>query len=298
MDVFFSLQIFRKVAESRSFKAAAEHFMISPTAVSKHVQALEDRVGTRLLHRTTRVVSLTEAGQLYLRRSTEILELLHETESQLSLAQAQPRGLLRIGGPAGFGTMYLSHVIVRFMKRYPDIKVDFQMSDRFVDLIEEGYDLTVRIASKMKDSDLIAVKLGKVRAVTVATPAYFKKHGIPKKPEDLMEHECLTTSLQNSVWHFEERGRPKSVHVSGRFVVSGTNALKAALLEDFGIASLPYFYVAKEIESGKLKVVLTNYEMSNLNLYILYPKSRTVPSKVRAFVDFLKEEAKNMGYLG
>lgn len=293
MDVLFSLQIFKKVAESASFKAAAEHFQISPTAVSKHVQALEDRVGTRLLNRTTRAVSLTEAGRIYLRTGNEILERLHETESRLSQAQAQPRGLLRIGGPVGFGMMYLSRQIVRFMRRYPEVQVDFQMSDRFVDLIEEGYDLTLRITSEMKDSDLVSVRIGDVRVVTVATPGYLKSRGTPKRPEDLNAHECLTTSIHSSSWHYQERGRLKAVSVSGRFVASGTIALKTAMLESFGITRLPYFYVAEEIMKGRLRVLLADYEPPPLHMYILYPKSRALPSKTKAFIDFLKEEFKS-----
>jgi DNA-binding transcriptional LysR family regulator len=292
MDLFVSLQIFRKVAEQRSFKQAADHFRMSSTAITKHVQALEDRVGARLLDRTTRRVGLTAAGEEYLRRCIGILEELAEAEAAASQTHVQPKGTLRVGAPIGLGVVHLSEAIVRFLRKYPEMKVDLQLSDLLLDADSEGYDLTVRIDRELPNSSQIVLKLGKVRRVLVAHPSYLAKAGVPRHPDDLQDHNSLIFSYNPNpdYWTFEKGDRSWQAQVAGSFRSNNSFVLKRALMQGVGICLIPSFYVTKEIQAGQLKVLLKDYEPDPYHLFLLHSGSRTPSGKVRAFMEFLKEE--------
>ncbi len=292
MDLFLSLQIFKKVADQRSFRQAADHFRLSTTAITKHIQALEDRVGVRLLNRTTRRVSLTAAGEEYLKRSSRILEDLAEAEAVASQTHIQPKGTLRVGAPIGLGVLYLADSVVRFLRKYPEMKVDLQLSDLLVDSEAEGYDLTVRVDRELPDSHQIVLKLGAVRRVVVAHPSYLSKSSPIRHPEDLLSHNSLIFSYNPNpdLWTFERLGRSRQVQVSGTLRSNNSFVLKRALMQGLGVCLIPSFYVADEIKSGQLKVLLKNFEPEPYHLFLLHSGSRTPSGKVRAFMDFLKED--------
>lgn len=292
MDVMLAMQVFRRVVELRGFSAAARDLRLSNAAVSKQVAALEQRLHTKLLHRTTRNLSLTTAGAAYYERCTRILDDLAETERSLSGAAAEPFGVLRVNAPMSFSLQHLSPVLPEFAARYPDVQLDVGFTDRFVDLVEEGVDVAVRITSTLPDSaTLLATKLARARHVVVAAPDYLKASGEPESPDDLAHHHCLVYSLSRSpgIWEFSSDGSPLRVTVKGRLTFNNSLAIRDAALAGAGIALLPTFYVHEDIRKRRLRVLLPSQEMPLVNVYGVYQRSRHLSPKVRVFVEFLRE---------
>jgi DNA-binding transcriptional LysR family regulator len=291
MDQFAAIEAFVRVAESGSFSKAAERLRSSKSAVSRQVSALEAELGARLLHRTTRALTLTEAGRSYFAQAARILADLAEANASVGQLQAAPRGRLRVSAPMSFGFLHLAPAVPAFLDRYPDVELDMIMSDRFVDLVDEGFDMAVRIG-KLTDSSLVARKLAPNRRTVCAAPAYLQKRGIPTSPDDLKAHECLCYSNLGMAqeWRFvRPDGRPWPVEVSGRLHANNGDALRAAALRGFGLAVLPSFLVGHDFQSGALVSVLEDVLPQDSAVHAVYPHARHLSPKVRAFVDFLAE---------
>ena len=288
MDRITSLSVFAKVLEGSSFAAASRHFGLSPAMVSKHILALEERLGARLLNRTTRRVSPTEIGRIFYERSTRILADLAEAEQEASALQATPRGMLRVNGPLSFGVRHLAAAIADYLATCPAVEVDVTLNDRMVDLVEEGFDLAIRIA-RLADSSLIARRIAPCRIVACAAPSYLAKHGAPRRPAELAAHNCLGYSyaaLRNE-WRFSGPDGVESVRIAGRLNANNGDILRLAALRGEGIVLQPTFLIGDDLASGDLVPILPGYTPDELAIQAVYPHSRHLSAKVRSFVDFL-----------
>lgn len=292
MDQFSALKAFCRVVEAGGFSAAAAQLNISHTVMSRQVQHLESLLGAQLLNRTTRKLALTEAGTAYYERARRILDDLQEADLAVTQHHAAPRGVLRVNAPMAFGTLDMASWLPRFMARYPDLKVDLVCNDRFVDLIEEGFDVAVRLAREMPDSTLMAKRLATTRTLLVAAPAYLERHGVPRTPDDLVHHNCLTYSLvpKPNEWMFEMPGGGyKAVAVRGTLQANTGIALRDAALAGVGIATTASFIVHGDLARGDLTAVLPGYPLQAREVYAVYPHNRHLSPKVRAFIDFAAE---------
>ncbi len=291
MDRLAAIEAFVRVAESGSFSKAAERLHSSKSAVSRQVSALEAELGARLIHRTTRALTLTEAGRSYFEQAGRILADLAEANASVGQLQAAPRGRLRVSAPMSFGFLHLAPAVPDFLARHPDVELDLMMNDRFVDLVDEGFDMAVRIGA-LADSSLVARKLAPMRRAVCAAPGYLATHGTPASPDELKAHECLCYSNVGMAqeWRFvRPDGRTWSVEVRGRLHANNGDALRAAALRGFGLAVLPSFLVGRDFQSGALVPVLEQFLAQDSAVYAVYPHARHLSPKVRAFVDFLAE---------
>ena len=291
MDRLAAIEAFVRVAEAQSFSESARRLRSSKSAVSRNVGALESELGVRLFHRTTRSLTLTEAGRGYFERATRILADLEEANLAVSQLQSAPRGRLRVSAPMSFGFLHLAPALPDFLARYPEVAVDLAMNDRFVDLIDEGFDVAVRIGA-MEDSSLIARRLAPIRRVVCASPAYFEARGLPLSPEDLKGHECLFNSniASSQEWRFTAPdGKSWPVEVKGRLSANNGDALRAAALQGLGIVNLPTFIVGGDLQAGALVTALDEFISQDMAMSAVYPHSRHLSPKVRAFVDFLAD---------
>ncbi|MGF1606364.1 MAG: LysR family transcriptional regulator [Rhodothalassiaceae bacterium] len=290
MDQLSALRIFTRVAESGSFSSAARHLNLSKSAVSKQVSALEDHLGAKLLYRTTRQVSLTPEGRAYVERILPILDELHDADQSVRQAKVEPRGTLRVNAPLGFGYRHIAPLLAAFQHRFPRLLLDLDLTDRFVDLVEEGYDVCIRIADQLEDSSLIARRLATVDLLMVAAPAYCERHGVPVEPADLQTHRCLRYRGRRGLheWPLEARdGRRTVVRVKGPFISNNGEALRQAAVDAMGIARLPAFTISEDLAAGRLRPVMADWSPPQLSIHALYPANRHLSAKVRAFVDFL-----------
>jgi DNA-binding transcriptional LysR family regulator len=291
MDRFAALEAFVRVAETGSFSDAARLLRASKSAVSRQVSALEADLGVRLLQRTTRSLALTEAGHGYFARATQILADLVEADQSVSRMQAAPRGCLRVNAPMSFGYLHLAPAIPDFLARHSEVSVELTMNDRFVDLVDEGFDIAVRIGS-LADSSLVARRLAPIRRVVCASPDYLAARGTPTSPDDLQTHDCIgyTAVAQPQEWRFiDNDGRPWPVAVTGRLTANNGDAIRAAALRGTGIAYMPTFIVGGDLQDGRLTRVLDAFVAQDMTLNAVYPHARHLSPKVRAFVDFLAE---------
>jgi DNA-binding transcriptional LysR family regulator len=289
MDSLTDIAVFVQVVDAGSFTAAADRLGLSKSVVSKYVTRLENRLGARLLNRTTRRLSLTEVGRTFLERSRQGLHEIEEAEAEVSRLQSEPRGTLRINCPMSFGILHISPALPEFLAHYPDLAVDMSLDDRRVDLVEEGFDLAIRIG-ELPDSSLIARRLGPCRHVLCGAPGYFQRHGVPRTPEDLRDHNALIFQYQDSPreWHFRApQGSIIRVAVSGSIQMNNSLGLREALLREVGITLTPTFVVGEDIKAGRLQTVLKDYETLEVSIYAVYPQRRHLSPKVRAFVDFM-----------
>jgi len=288
MDRLTAMEAFVRVVEKGGFTAAAEDLRLSRAMVSKHVQDLEAHLGARLLNRTTRKLSLTEAGRVYYDRSTQLLAELAETEEVVGELQAKPRGRLRVNAPVSFGSLHLAAVIAEYMAAYRDVVVELTLNDRIVDLVEEGYDVAVRVA-RLADSSLIARRLAPCRHVVCASPGYLKRHGRPEHPADLARHNFLgySYSAAGDERRFDGPDGSMSIQLKGTLQANNGDALCAAAVAGGGIAILPTFIAGSDILAGRLMTILTQYRIPEIAIYALYPPGRHLSVKVRSFVDFL-----------
>lgn len=285
------LEAFVKVVEVESFSEAGRQLGISKSYVSKQLSKLEDRLGARLLNRTTRQLTLTDVGAMFYERCVEVIEELEEAELAVSQLQATPRGLLRLSFPMSFGVKYLSPVISSFMNQYKDLKVEVSFSDRTVNIIDEGFDLAVRIG-QLKDSSLIARKIAGTHRHLVASPGFIAKHGEPTHPSELRELPCLRYTYQSSgmSWRFvSDEGEEALVKVDGPLTVNNGDAIMEAARHGVGLAILPDFFINPLVESGELVKVLESWECGDGAIWAVYPHNRHLSAKVRLFVDFLAE---------
>jgi len=291
MDRLGAMRTFRTVVETGGFSAAARRLGLSKAAVSKQVAELEAHFGTALLHRTTRRLNATDAGRRYFENSVRLLDELAEVEAEVRNSQTEPSGRLRISAPINFGNAVLGPVISAMAQRYPKLEIQVELGDRFVDLIEEGFDAALRIRTSLPDSSLIARRLCAVDRVAVAAPAYLKKHGVPKHPRDLADHNCMIYTLSTAPydWTFNTPSGAHTVRVNGTIQSNNSQLLVEPLRAGSGIALLPAFSVGADIQSGKLKRILDQFPVDRHELYVVYPHNRHLSPKVRVFVDWAAE---------
>jgi len=289
MQDLSQLEVFVRVVDEASFTSAAESLGVSKSFASRQVSALEDRLGARLLNRTTRKVTLTDVGRVFHERCTRILEELQDAEAAVSQLQNAPRGTLRLSAPMSFGVRYVAPIVAEFMVAHAELAVDVHFNDRRVDLIEEGFDLAIRIG-KLADSSLIARKVASTELVLVASPGYLAAHGTPESPEDLRGHSCLLYAYQSSghqTWALDGPSETQSVvHVHGRAVINNGEALLEATRWGLGVCSMPDFLAADDLLSGTLVRVLPDWGSASA-VWAIYPHTRHLSAKVRLFVEAL-----------
>ncbi|WP_145579829.1 LysR family transcriptional regulator [Yersinia vastinensis] len=293
MDRLQSMAVFIKVVDCGSFARASEHLDISSQMVGKHVAFLEDRLGTQLLNRTTRKQSLTEIGALFYERCKVVLAEAEAAESIAHELNATPRGRLRINAPVTFGAYSLAPMMTRYLHEYPEVHVDLTLNDRFVDLIDEGYEAVIRLGA-LKDSSLIARSLAPYRLIACASPDYLLEHGIPKVPADLTTHECLGytywTHPPERGWHFTKDGQVHVIQVNGRLQVNDATALLCAALHNGGIILGAEVVLKNYLNSGQLVQVLADYQAPSRQMHILFAANRRPTPKLRSFIDFVVAE--------
>ncbi|ATB31297.1 LysR family transcriptional regulator [Melittangium boletus] len=282
------LHAFVRAVEDGGFSAAARRLGLTPSAVSKQVAHLEARLGARLLRRTTHHVSLTEAGSVFYRHCRRVLAEMEEAALAVTALDDRPRGLLRISAPSVLGELHVGAAAVAFQESFPDVQVDLDASDRVVDLVEEGFDLAIRIADALEDSTLIVRRLVPEERLLCASPLYLQQRGIPRSPEELVGHDCLLFKRSRSTaeWRFVERDGTRSVHVAGHFQANNNVVLRQAVVRGRGIANLPRYLVLEELRTGALVPLLTEFPVASRDIFLVYPHRKLVPAKVRAFADF------------
>lgn len=291
MNQFEAMEIFTRVVATGSFSAAAREMDAGQPKVSKQIAALENRLGSRLLHRTSRRLTLTEAGQSYYEHCLSILEQVAEAEEIVQSFAADPRGRLRISSSVAFGRLHLAPYLPEFLERYSNIQLDLSLSDQFVDLIAGRIDVAIRIGS-LSDSSLVARKLGTTPLVIVGAPSYFRQNGYPHHPKELRHHNCLVYTLLNTghIWRFKEKKRELMVHVNGNCISDNTDGIRDVMVAGTGLAMVPSWMVQKELDSGLLETVLEDFLPWATPINAVYPMNKHVPLKLRCFVDFLKEK--------
>ena len=293
MDRLTALDVFRNVVELGSFAAASRRVRLSPAAVSKNIGELEAHLGVRLLNRTTRRLSLTEAGSLYYGQITRVLDELDAADSSLGPLQQVPKGNLRISAPTTLTLLTpLSRALPKFLERYPELSVDLRMEDRRVNIVEEGFDLAIRAVDDLGDSSLVSRKLMTTSHVVCGAPSYFDRVGVPAEPSDLRRHNCVQFTLSGhpDEWVFHRGDHVVRVPIAGRYKVTSSLAVRDALCASFGLSLIPWAYVRGEVEAGRLRTVLDDWSAVELSVYAVYPSRQFVVPKVRAFIDFIAEE--------
>jgi DNA-binding transcriptional LysR family regulator len=292
MDRIACMQSFVRAIELNSFSAVAREQKTTQPTISKQIAALEKYLGVQLLTRSTTHLSLTEEGKKYYQYCQQILETVAEAEASLT-GKERATGILRLGCPVLFGEMQIVPRLKAFMTRYPDLKIDLMMADHFVDIVENGLDLLIRIGNHL-DSSLIGDRIGTTRRVTVATTGYFERSGEPQKPDDLVHHDCMiyTHLSTGNEWHFQGTDGTIKVRVGGCFQTNSSVAIRAAVLSGLGIAVAPVWMFGDEIYRGDIKVVLQDYQPTPLQIHAVYRRSRFYPAKITCFIDFLAAEFK------
>jgi len=289
MDRSTQMEVFVRVAEEGGFSAAARSLKLTPSAVSKLIGRLEDRLGVRLFHRTTRSLSLTEEGRAFKDRCVEILNEIEQAEAAVSALHDHVTGTLRITATVAFTRVHVLPLLPEFMSMYPDLRVELELSDRPVDLIHDGFDVGLRLQEHMEDESLVARRLAVNRRVICASPEYIERHGTPMTPDDLLEHNCLVHSSLSAFndWEFESKSGVRVLRPKGNFEANSAYALYEAVLAGIGVARLATFVIQRDLKSGRLVPLLTEYEHEKSSILVVYPHRRHLSSKVRAFVDFL-----------
>jgi DNA-binding transcriptional LysR family regulator len=288
VDKLSEFQAFSKVGETGSFTAAARALGLTPSAISKQVRSLEERLDTRLLNRTTRRVALTEAGRAFLDRVRDILQDVDDAESAAASLHAEPRGTLRVGAPMDFGRMHLARPIADFAAAHRDVVVEVEFADRLVDVLAEGLDVVVRIGA-LADSSLVARPLALCRRVLCASPGYLREHGRPEQPRDLEAHTRIAYTYESErSWLFEDdRGRELRIAPAVRHRSNNGEQTREMLLGGLGLALMPTFLVADDLRAGRLETFLTGSLRADIPIHALYPHRRHLSAKVRRFVDHL-----------
>jgi DNA-binding transcriptional LysR family regulator len=287
MDRLASISAFVKVAENSGFSAAARQLNISTSMVTTHVSALEDRLGVRLLNRTTRKVSLTEVGQAYYDRCVHILAEIDAADQIAEAQQSKPRGVLRLNVASAIPSI-LGHSVAEYVALYPDVAVRITATSRMVDLVEDGYDMAIRIVP-VPDSALIVRHLASYRFVVCGAPSYFARHGEPRDPSELIHHNCMMFSQPpwSNEWHFGGSGGDRSIALSGNLQTNSGETLRIAAVHGQGLIYAPTFMVVDELKSGRLVPVLTKFLSAELSVDAIYPHRRYLSPKVRSFIDLV-----------
>src|SRR5258708_3338346 len=290
MDRIDAMQAFVAVADLKGFAAAARKLALSPPAVTRLVAALEERLGARLLQRTTRSVTLTDAGARYLERARRILADVEEAELAAEGERTRPSGRLVVSAPVGFGRLHVSPVMSAYLKRYPDVSGELRLEDRVLNLVEEGIDLAVKIGH-LADSSLVARHVGEMRRIVVASPAYLRKHGAPETPDPIASHQTLQfgATAVTGEWRFMQDGREARVNVTPRLSTNVADAAIQYAAQGGGLTRVLAYQAADAVKHGRLKIVLAKFEQPPLPIHIVYPTSRLLSAKVRSFIDLAVE---------
>lgn len=286
------VETFITVVDAGSFSAAARSLGVSKSHVSKILSRLEERLGARLLNRTTRHLGMTDIGQDFYDRGQAVLAQLEEAERAVTALQTEPRGTLRLSGPLTFGVKHLTPAVAQFMLKWPHLRVDMHLDDRRVDLMAEGFDLAVRIVHQLDDSSFIARRLGRVRARIWASEAYLARRGAPRTPEDLKDHDCLIYSYQRNgpTWPLvDAAGKTTMVRVDGPLEINNGEALMQAAVDGLGLVISPDFISHETVRAGKLRPVLPGWSLPDNSIWAVYPHNRHLSAKVRLFIDALSE---------
>jgi DNA-binding transcriptional LysR family regulator len=292
MDQVSAMRSFRKVLELGSFSAAARQLGLSKAAVSKQISELEAYLGATLIHRTTRRLHPTDAGQAYFESAVGLLDELEAADAAVRHLQSEPAGTLRISVPSAFAQNCLSAMLAELGRRHPKLTVAVEATDRLVDLVEEGFDAAIRIRATLPDSTLIAKRIRQIPIHVVAAPSYLKAHGTPQKPEDLSRHNCFIYSLSSRPfeWRFKGQGSgSRHVKVHGTIHVNHGHLLLEPLRDGAGIAMLPEFLLSQDLEKGTIVPILTKFPVDPVTLFVVYPPSRHSSPKIRALVDIVGE---------
>jgi len=307
MDTLEQMRLFVATVRSGSFSDTARALRLSPSAVSRKVAALEAELGVRLFTRTTRRLTLTEAGQAYLERASRIVNDVDETHEAVRALEAQPRGLLRVTAPVVYGRLHLAPLVPEFLARYPDVRLELLLRDAVLDLLEDGVDVAVRIAA-LPDSSLIARRLAPVKRVICASPPYLERRGVPATPAELARHDCLPFRFHtagnawrtgSNVWRLRGPDGLQEITVGGPVTANNADALVIAALAGLGLILVPTWLVSEHLERGALRTVLDDHQVSPTDIetaiYAVYPSGRFLPPKVRVFIDFLAESLAGSG---
>ena len=296
MDRFLEMQTFNAVVDAGSFVKAADALNMSKAAVSRYVVDMETRLGVRLLHRTTRRLSLTDEGQVFYGRSKELLAELQEAEDEITSRSDAASGLLRINAPFTFGILHLAPLWGAFMAEHPKVRLDVTLADRLVDLVEEGYDVAIRIAT-LESSTLVSKKLATTRMALCASPAYLAQHGTPLHPSELARHSVISYSYWSTKdeWRFEGPQGPVSVKTKPCMHTNSGDTCRAAALAHQGVILQPTFLVSKDLSDGGLVELMPQYRSIELGIYAVYPTRKHVSAKVRALIEFLAEHFSGRG---
>jgi DNA-binding transcriptional LysR family regulator len=290
MDRIDAMQAFVAVADLQGFAPAARKLGLSPSAVTRLVAALEDRLGARLLQRTTRQVTLTDAGARYLERARRILADVEEAESSAEGEQTRPGGRLVVSAPVGFGRLHVSPVMTVYLKRYPEVSADLRLSDRMINLVEDGVDLAVRIGH-LPDSTLVGRHVGEMRRIVVASKDYLNARGEPQTPAEIAAHDTIQFGAMTASpdWRFVEDGSELRVACTPRFSTNSADAAIQYAEQGGGLTRVMAYQAADSLKAGRLKIVLANFEQPPLPIHIVYPTSRLLSAKVRTFIDLVTE---------
>ncbi len=278
---------FVAVAEQQSFTTAARQLGISTAQVSRQVSALEQRLAIKLFYRTTRRVSVTEAGQLYYQHCRQLLDGLADAERALTNLESQPRGKLKLTAPTTYGENRILPLLNDFLQQYPELEVDCQLTNQTLDLVEAGFDLAIRLG-KLADSSMMAQRLASRQLYVCASPAYLESRGEPGSLSELKNHNCLRGTLE--YWRFHEGGRERKIKIQGRLSCNSGQALLDAALKGLGLVQLPDYYVAPHLASGRLVLLLNDYQPADEGIWALYPHNRQLAPKVRMLVEYLRQQ--------
>ena len=293
MDRLKAMSVFVKIVDAGNFTEAAKQLHMPVASVSYYLGQLEQELGIRLLNRTTRKVSLTDLGRQYAHRCRYIISEVEEAENAITNLKNEPKGDLSINAPVSFGMLYLSKYISNFMSRYPKIRVNLTLTDRLVNMMDEGADVVLRI-SKPSDSTHLIRKLTDVKIIFCASKQYLQTHGEPKKLSDLSDHNCLQYSYyQGQRWQAAGPNGIEKIKINGTFISNNDESLKYAACDGLGIIYIPSLIVQEELNSGKLVQVLNQYSEPDYSLYALYPYSRSLSAKTRLFIDYMVDQFKN-----
>jgi len=289
-ELLDGVAVFVAVINGGSFKAAAESLGHSTSYISKEVSRLEKRLGSRLLNRTTRTISLTDAGRAYYERCQQIMIDAENATRSVSQLQDEPRGLLRVNAPTSFGTRHLLEQLSAFLHRFPEVNLEIEFTDRIIDVVAEGYDVVIRVG-KVRNSNLIARAFTRSKTVVIASPDYLRRHGTPEKAAELEDHHCITYSLEPNplTWTFKKADEQVQVQLSSRALCNNAEIMVALACAGIGIAWMPLFTCNREVEAGRLKILLEDYEQPEYGVYAVYPHRQYLTAKVRVFVDYLVE---------
>ncbi len=290
MDRLRALEVFVEVVRKEGFARAAEALDTSPANVTRYISDLESHLQTRLLNRSSRKMSLTPSGEALFERARSILEDVHEAEAIVSSAAVHPRGVLRINAPLSFGVLHLAHLWPRFMQQHPDVQLDVSLIDRVVDIVEEGYDMAIRI-SRAGSASNVARKLATSRNIACASPDYLARRGVPQTPADLLHHDCIVYTYSGEEWQFTDAtGKLHPVCVRGIMHTSNGDTARAAALGGLGIIWQPTFLIGADLRAGRLQPVLPGYRLPDIDVMAVYASRRHLSAKVRAIIDFLVKE--------